>query len=259
VISGLVVHTGRAGSTLLCNLLTTSPGWVAIKEPEVVNAALLRMASRQAHVDRRHLAELSARVLTDIAHGVERDHLGNRRRCVIKLTSWNAVTLPELLPILGPIPIVLVVRDPWSTIASLLDEPPHWHGPASTDPVPTSHDARFSAEVWCAVVEAVLRLSPNLVLHLSYEQVARHPGASMERVARHFGHDSVSADPQAIEVAAALYSKAVSETFEPASRHRRPELDDLTSALVTELAGDTWARWSARAPGGAGHTYDPTA
>src|SRR3546814_13307193 len=50
------------------------------------------------------------------------------RKTIVKLSSWAAAVAAPLLARLPGTRFVVVVRDPWKTVASFLAEPPHWYG-----------------------------------------------------------------------------------------------------------------------------------
>ena len=67
--AGIIAHVGRCGSTLLCNLLAATGGWVAIKEPEVLNRLLLRRANEPDETRRDTIGALVAAALHSLEIG----------------------------------------------------------------------------------------------------------------------------------------------------------------------------------------------
>src|SRR3546814_20154748 len=54
------------------------------------------------------------------------------RKTIVKLSSWAAAGAAPLLARLPGTRFIVVVRDPWKTVASFLAEPPHWYGACPT-------------------------------------------------------------------------------------------------------------------------------
>jgi len=181
-LAGLILHVGRCGSTLLCNLLASADGWVTLKEPELVNGLLLRWAAEGDPAAKDQLAALVAVLLRSLAHGVRFDAVGRERACVVKLSSWNAMLSDVFVWRLGRIPVVVVTRDPWATVASFLDNPPYWYDPgAAPSAKPSSvqgrreEGARVFAEAWNRTVEGALILPPARTMFVSYTELTRSP------------------------------------------------------------------------------------
>ena len=222
--AGLIFHVGRCGSTLLCNLLASAGGWVAVKEPEFINRLLLR---------RERSGELIARLLRCVAEGVRIGADGGERACVVKLTSWNAILADVFVPALAGVPIVVVTRDPWAVVASYLHEPPAWWRGDDDAAL-----ARVCAEEWSRVVGSALRL-PGEVLLVDYAALVGDPVGVLSRVLRHFGDARGAMDEPAVRAAMGRYSKGV-ERFDAPGRHRRDGLDARVREMVTEVTASSW-------------------
>src|SRR3546814_12555434 len=54
------------------------------------------------------------------------------RKTIVKLSFWAAAGAAPLLARLPGTRFIVVVRDPWKTVASFLAEPPHWYGACPT-------------------------------------------------------------------------------------------------------------------------------
>lgn len=238
---GLMFHTGRSGSTLLCNLLSADPGCVALREPEVLNGVLRRMADTPDPGACERLGRLSVALLHSLAHGVRADAQGRARAAVVKLTSWTAGLAGPLVTAFDAVPIVVVVRDPWASVASFLRQPPHWAG--------SSRAPQGFAEAWNGAVDAAMRFPADRTLFVAYADLVAAPAATLKTVRRHFR--LAGDEPRASRVDAIMgaYSKgAPGEGFDAAGRHLCAELDAPLSDLVTRLSGDRWRRLQRRLP-----------
>src|SRR4029077_5907893 len=132
------------------------------------------------------LEALTTKLLRGLAHGVRQNDLGQPRRCVVKFSSWNALFAEDLLRRLPRTPSVVVVRAPWETVASYLQEPPYWYG-YSHDQKGHAEAARYFASNWSAITACALRLPAARTLIISYRELAGNARDVMERVCRLFG------------------------------------------------------------------------
>ncbi|MFC9767994.1 sulfotransferase [Rhodococcus jostii] len=256
--AALVFHVGRCGSTLLCNLLASVDGWVTLKEPEFVNGALLRLAAEADPIRRERLGTLVALLLRSLAHGVRIRADGRERACIVKFTSWNVLLADEFIRRLDPIPLVVLTRDPWATVASLLHEPPHWYGPppkpaATRSSARADHleAARFFAAAWTCMADRALRLPAARTLFVSYPELVRDPMAALGRVCRHLGHGRPGPNIETVGEVARRYSKSASgEQFEPLGKHHRDELDAEARDLVATITAGKWSELANRTQSG---------
>ena len=246
---GLILHVGRCGSTLLCDLLATVTGLVALKEPELVNGLLLRLAAEHDPVARDRLGALVALLLRSLAHGVRLDADGHERACIVKLTSWNAMFADEFVWRLDPSRLVVLTRDPWATVASLLQDPPYWYDGRPTLSASRSsararrlETASLYAQAWSGTVEQALRFPVHQALFVTYAELVNDPVAVLGRVCRHLLDGHQGPDMDAVGRLTGRYSKGASgEPFEPNGRHRRDALDEEVRHVVTTITARTWA------------------
>jgi hypothetical protein len=247
---GLMFHVGRCGSTLLCNLLANVDGWVAVKEPEFVNAVLLGLAAERDTVSRARLSALAALLLRSLAYGVRVGANGRERACVVKFTSWNLLFADDLIGWLDAAPLVVVTRDPWATVASLLHDPPYWYAPPAlspSEPRPCARARRVEAvgvfaEAWSRTVDRALQLPAERTLLVSYADLVQQPLVMLGRVLRHLGDDRPVRSTQWVDDVMGQYSKGTTgERFEPRARHYRGALDPEERDLVTTITAETWS------------------
>lgn len=243
-VHGIIGHVGRCGSTLLCNLLAATGGWITVKEPEIINALMLRLANKPDERARETASKLIAKTLQSFAHGTQRDVGEVARDCIVKLTSWNLLFAHEFLPHLSDTPIVILTRDPCETVASSLDQLPGWvtQGSSSTDIPDRIRMAQFFAAEWSLIVEAALCL-PGRLLFVHYENLIENPIIVLDRIIRHFGH--FKGIPLAANTSEVMqrYSKgSVYETFEPQGKHGRISLEQEVRDLVSSITDQSLAK-----------------
>ncbi len=236
---GIIVHVGRCGSTLLCNLLAGDGDWVALREPEFLNSLFLaRAAARDpAQIDR--IETLVTRLMGCCAQGMR------PRKTIIKLSSWAAAGAAPLLARLPGTRFIVVVRDPWKTVASFLAEPPHWYGACSTGrPLREKERAgavQFFASAWQSTIRAAWSLPAERTLFLHYDEIVDDPVSALAKALHNLGDRNPIADPAAVARVMGSYSKAgAAEPFCPRGKHRRAPLEDELAKIVTETAGNDW-------------------
>lgn len=236
---GVIVHVGRCGSTLLCNLLASGSEWVALREPEFLNSLFLaRAAAREpAQIDR--IETLATRLMGCCAQAMR------PRKTIVKLSSWAAAGAAPLLARLPGTRFIVVVRDPWKTVASFLAEPPHWYGACPTGRTRREKEraaaVQLFASAWQSTIRAACRLPAERTLFLHYDEIAGDPVSALAKVLHHLGDGNPIADPAAVARVMGSYSKAgAAEPFCPRRRHRRAPLEDELANIVTETAGNDW-------------------
>lgn len=230
---GLILHVGRCGSTLLCNLLASGGDWVALREPECLNNLFLARAATPDPAEIARIEMLAGQLTACLARAVQ------PRKAIVKFSSWTAPLVAPLLARFPQTPVIVIVRDPWQTVASFLAEPPHWYGAAGTEH-PTRDRAgavRFFAEAWRSTIATARRLPDDRTLFVDYADIVGSPAATLAKLRRHLGDDGPPPAPAAIEAAMACYSKAAAaEPFEPSGKHRRavlaPDLIDIVTAVI---------------------------
>ena len=232
---GLVFHVGRCGSTLLCNLLVSVGGWVALREPEFLNTLFLRLSLERDRARKERVEVLIAQSLRSLAHGVHLDAERRERACMVKLSSWNAMVAERLVTTFDTTPLVVVTRDPCATVASFLHNPPHWHD-CRSEGGSRMKAARLFAEVWSRTIEATLRFPSQRTLFVDYAELVAEPVVTLQSLCRHLGDIRARPDSNAIAVVMANYSKGpYGERYDPNSRHRLKGLDDTERDLVESI------------------------
>ena len=235
---GVILHVGRCGSTLLCNLLA-SGDWVALREPEFFNRLFLARAAARDSAEIDRIETLTGRLMCCLAQGVR------PRKCVVKLSSWTA---PAAAPLLAQLPgtrIIVVVRDPWKTVASFLAELPHWYGPCpegrELDGQERVDAVHFFASAWQSTIRAAQSLPGDRTLFLYYDDIVSDPFAALSKARHHLGDRSTTIDAATVARTMGSYSKdGAAGPFDPGGRHRRAPLEGNLAAIVTARAADEW-------------------
>ncbi|WP_168204252.1 sulfotransferase [Aliikangiella coralliicola] len=119
-IAGLIFHSSRCGSTLLCNLLDTLPDCYVIRESEVLNKLLLDKEITEFQRKQLFLTVVSA-------YSRYANYMG--KRCVIKFTSYCSLYLPYIQKWLPNIPWLYLYRDPVAIVNSLKRKTAGWLRP----------------------------------------------------------------------------------------------------------------------------------
>lgn len=234
---GIILHVGRCGSTLLCNLLASGGEWAALREPECLNSLFLARAATHDPAAINRIDTLAGQLTACLAHAVR------PRKSLVKLSSWTTPLAAPLLARFPGAPVIVVVRDPWQTVASFLAEPPHWYGPASAGLAANERAGavRFFAQAWRSTVAAARRLPGDRIMFVDYEDIAGNPAATLAKLRRHLGDDGPPPAPAALAAALASYSKAASsEAFEPSGKHRRAVLVPDLADIVTTVTAGAW-------------------
>jgi hypothetical protein len=259
--AGFLFHTGRCGSTLLANMLSSSGEHVVVKEPDIVSdlmAAALSAPGVQA------AEELAA------ALGVAVSCLVAAARPAapypwVKLAAWNVRLAHTLLERFPGAPAVFVYRAPRETVASLLHQRPSWFDLIEC---PRALQARFFptvaevpegrlspvvlfAHAFRSAAEAALALPPERTLLVEYQSLVSRPEAVIEEVLRHARQPQSPGALEKMVAARSTYSKdpAGASAFDPKGTHRRPPLSSSDGAQVDAIAAESWVRLEARRSG----------
>lgn len=236
---GVMLHVGRCGSTLLCNLIAKTTDWVALREPEFLNTLVLARAATSDPGQISRVDALLERLIDALTRATR------PRSSIVKLSSWTTVIGAPLIGRLNHAKIVVVVRDPWATTASFLDQPPHWYGRSPPDGQFSETErvsaARFFAESWRSTAEAACRLPRDQTVFIYYEDIVEHPQDTVHRVLHHLADKDPLFNAEPIAQIMAAYSKSSLEApFDRTGAHRRSDLDSNITAIVTAIAEKQW-------------------
>jgi hypothetical protein len=209
--AGLVFHTSRSGSTLVCRLLRAAEGTVVLAEPPVIDH-LLQAPELDPATRQRCLAGLFAA----LAQPLRPAH----RRTVIKLDAWATREMAIVLAAAGNPPWAFVFREPAAVVASQLRMPglvgaagllaPAMFG-LTLDEALAMDQASYCATVYACLASDVLTRPVGEGCLIDHAQL---PGA-IDRVLSHFGLSVTASERQAINAAAMAHAKRPNERYDP--------------------------------------------
>ncbi len=245
-LAGLIFHTSRCGSTLVCNMLAQVPGTVVISEPRIVDELL-----RAPGVAESTRARWAASALAAIT-----GPLAGARRAVVKLDSWATRYLGLVRAAFPGAPWVFVHREPAEVVASQV----HMPGMACARGMLGS--ALFGIDLqralampfaeYCAIViattltDALGNLDAAGCL-VGYEEL---PDAVLSRILPHFGIEADAAAREAMRTIAGLDAKRPYQHFDPSAAAKpTPEVREACRRHADEPYGRVCALSSVdRAP-----------
>lgn len=252
---GLMVHTGRCGSTLLCRLLDASAAVATIREPAIVWQA--------AESGDRAPTAVAAVMGYFVSMGAAVD-----RRVVVKLSSIES----ELLARLAPPPtarLIGVVRNPVEVIGRLRVGAPKWlvdlicrHEAMAEADLASHRDADGAipsalvephlaelCRLWNVTADVVLA-SGDAACTVGFRRLLDAPVDTVDLVLRHLGVRRTAADdafapilgrhaktgaPIGSTGAASGLPASMSDAVREATRARRLELVESVPQLAAEL------------------------
>lgn len=114
--AGLIFHTSRCGSTLVCQMLKQHPDLVVLGEPTLLNQIV-----RSAVLSREQKIRALQQSIGLFAHWARE----TGRRLIIKLSCWN-VLIMDLYREAATCPTLYLYRHYLPVLESLLRKPPRW-------------------------------------------------------------------------------------------------------------------------------------
>jgi hypothetical protein len=254
--SAVIFHVGRCGSTLLANVVQATLATTVLKEPSAVSDLCAGWLLARDGATRQQLgAQLGAavRVLTGAWA------LGDRAPW-LKTAAWNVQAAPLLLGLRPKLPGVFVHRDPFATVASMLDQPPSWApilgAPRAVQSAffPSLRDLPYGARVesvelfahsWRSAVEAAIAARHQLEF-VDYADLASDPRAVLFRLANRWGWEPAVLDPDAGAAVLATYAKDPDgrAVFDATGAHRRGPLSAEDSRRVAVIVAEVAERFT---------------
>ncbi len=235
---GLIVHTGRCGSTLLANMLGIHPAVRMIKEPDALSQILLDRAPASA----------VAAILRAFGRG-----LPAASAVLVKCTNWQTLELGRLLAELKQARAIFLWRPAEEVVASYLDQPALWqswrYDPERRDtwfprepayPLDFADLAVLYAHAWRVSAIAALRARQEFadrVKIISYAELREDPGEIVRASAQHFGLTATPELTARMTRHAAGYSKSPDVPFDPSGIHARQQLTAAQRRVVSRIAG----------------------
>ena len=234
--SGFIHHMSRCGSTLVAQMLAADPRHVVLSEPEPLDAAIRWAVESGASIDRQ-IAAVRA-----VVAALSRDRGGEHatRRVFVKLDSWHTAALPLLRAAFPLTPWVFLYRNPVEILVSQLRQRGMHTVPGMMSPrildIPgaeTMAPERYTALVLAHFGRAVLEhWSVGGGLLVNYDAL---PGATMERIAPHFGLVASAAERAAMAAASRRDAKTPDKRFVPDTASKQEEATPPVQAIVYEL------------------------
>jgi hypothetical protein len=251
---GVVVHTGRCGSTLLTRMLAHDRSLLVVSEPSPV-AALIMDAQRNPH-----RAADDEQTFCDELVVLDRFAEARRQRAVVKLPSWLATDVARIAQLLPAAPFVFVHRNALDVVASELAA---WldavlaEVAAGQARIPgldrvgsDATEPEILARLWAAAVDACLALPRHRLCVVRYDDLVARPAEVFAGVMAHLGLPPAR-HPASVETELQYYAKSPNpmERFDPAARHHRPALSPADTETVLAIVTQATARLEAwRAP-----------
>ena len=209
--AGLIFHTSRCGSTLVCNMLAQVPGTAVISEPRIVDELLRAPGGSRGHS--RPLGPL--RLLPPSP--------GPAARAVVKLDSWATRYLGLVRAAFPGAPWVFVHREPADVVASQVHTPGMAYARGMLGSalfgIDLQHALQMPFAEYCAIVTATILTDAlgNLDAagcFVGYEDL---PDAVLSRILPHFGIEADAAAREAMRTTAWLDAKRPYQHFEPSA------------------------------------------
>lgn len=206
---GVIFHSSRSGSTLVCRLLREIEGTVVLAEPPVIDH-LLQAPGLGDDIRRRWMGGLLASL---VAPWRTSGH-----RVVIKYDAWAVRWLALLLDAAGSAPWAFVFREPAAVVASQMRMPGLVGAPGLLPPgmfgltleqALGMGQAAFAATVYACLVEDVLA-APGDVCLIDHADL---PGA-IDRLLSHFRLPVMQSEQEAMAQAAGMHAKRPGEPYD---------------------------------------------
>lgn len=190
-LAGLIFHSSRCGSTLLCNMLDSLADCYVVRESPVLNKVLLdrRLTPQQRH-------DLFHTIL--IAYSRYAAYLA--KRCVIKFTSFCTSQLGFIREQLPQVPWLYLQREPRAVIRSLMKNNAGWQRKEKLQLLLNLDDedlaqplARLTARVlqdgFRVLLDNIRQSSAqgSAGLVFNYERLILRTRQTMPGIAQHFG------------------------------------------------------------------------
>jgi len=244
-ICGLLFHSGRCGSTLLCNMLDTLSDCFVVRESEIINALL-----NDKSISTGEKTQLLYMVLALYSRYASR--LGCQ--CVIKFTSHCALHIAYLLNSLPDIPWIYLYRDPAATIASFTQKPPPWLSSnyiarilsLSNEHVPESAADQTALMLYRSFQHIAEQYASSKISKVfSYNKLLTSPAA--EAVSHHFGFhvtpEEAAAMAECLTVDAKTGEKRRGTTSQLEHQKKDGDADQISLAAKRACAALTWKNY----------------
>lgn len=245
--SGFIFHISRCGSTLVANALKAVRGTVVVSEPQPIGAILTSCESRSNESSPEELEISEEDLLRGIIRAFGQRRYGSETGLVIKLSSWQILSIQTVRRLWPKVPCLIVIRDPLEVMVSCLRKPPGWmrfkRSSLSADRIfglSKVGAVNMTDERYCAsgighfLAAAAAQLGPMCRI-LDYRNLNT---SRIAQISEFFGLDVAQLDHANVESCFKTYSKD--------SRNERAFIDDreLKQSAATEVMRTEITRWA---------------
>jgi hypothetical protein len=242
--SCLIFHVSRCGSTLLANALRAGCNCVALSEPKIITDLFHFCNELPAPAQR-----LRDSILQSVVN-LYTNYQGIQRNVIIKLASWNLLSLHGFRKLWPDTPCILLIRHPGEVIISNL-KPGGWLNFRSNPrcasrlleldemQVARMSDMEFCARVIERLNEAALECIDAKMMILDYNMI---DVGLMATIAEFIGFDKAKLDWNAVKSMFQVYSKDQNgiRAFEDDRAVKRSQAAQLITGSSAELATNSY-------------------
>ena len=181
--SGFVFHVSRCGSTLVTQMLASSPRHLVVSEPLPVDHVLRADAPEEDKV----------RWLRWIVSALGRPRIGDERGYVLKFDAWSACSLGTVRRAFPDVPWVFLFREPVQVLASHFRQRGAHMVPGALDPglfgldrdsIGQMPPEEYCARVLAAICGSALEHRDERALFVDYREL---PEAVFDQILGAFG------------------------------------------------------------------------
>ena len=233
--TGFIFHLSRCGSTLVSQMLAASELNVVTSEPPPVDHVI--RCARLAGVDE----EQRISWLQGMISALGQRRSGNESRFFVKFDSWHLLDLALVRKAFPDVPWIVIFRDPVEILVSQMDSPAFHSAPGlvkfGPEDLDTAQAGLVSREEYCSLLlshlckNALTQLNEPKCLGIAVNY-REHPGATLTRIAQHFGLELSAEEKVAMEAATILHAKAKLTPFEPDSIRKQNNATPAIKAAV---------------------------
>jgi hypothetical protein len=231
--NGFIFHASRCGSTVVTQMLASSPRNLVLSEPRTVDSVLRLPEPETERIE----------WLRSLVSALGRPPRAETRY-VLKLDAWSVLALPVIRRAFPETPWIFLYRDPVEILVSQLLQrgahivpgalPPGLFGLEPSD-LPATAPEEYCARVLGSIFEAALEGEDETGMLVEYREL---PDAVLDPIASLFGMDQSPLERARMEAAARLDAKNPALPFEDDSEGKR--------ASATAAVRHAVERWAAQ-------------
>lgn len=251
--TGILLHTGRCGSTLLSNMLGALERVVVIRELPALNELIGEVRNpREGSTMAQALLDLESMI-----RFLSSDVRSPPRIVVLKLASWSAFIGKTILGTFPKCRAIFLWRDPVEVVRSYLASVPRWAGVlhedrasqmqsfpslVAADPLQPVTAVELYVAAWRTSVQSALTLDEDVVV-VDYADLVSHPSTVFDRVCSEFRLGPSMSERNSALRELRRYSKSeISVGWDRSMETNRPELRQATVSRIREETGDLVAQ-----------------